>query len=166
MPSFYIKQKIFSLVDNYVVYDQQGNEVFKVAGRFFSIPKKLDIFSQATNQVIYTLQWKLLRLLPTFLLLDGYGNQVAVIRKRFSLLRPVIDIESSFGSFTLEGEIFAHQFQLIQNGFVKASIAKKWFSLGDAYELDIQANENVEFYVALLISIDQAIHEQKNAHHS
>ena len=164
MPQFYIQQKIFTLVDSYAVYNQAGSEIYRVKSRFFAIPKQIDIYN-SSDQVLYTLRKQLFRFLPTFTLLDGGGNEVAAIRKRFTFFRPVIDIESSLGSFTIEGELFAHHFQLFQDGLLKASISKRWFSLGDAYELDISDSDNIEFYVALLISIDQAVHEQKSNRH-
>lgn len=163
MKSLYLKQRIFTIVDKYFVYDEAGREVYKIEGQFLSIPKRQTIYD-ASGKELFTLRRVIFTLMPAFVLYDPSGKELAVIRKRFTLFHHQIDIESDFGSFSIAGDFLSHDFTILKEGRQIVRMHKKWLSWGDAYEIQIDDGENQAFVCALVIAVDQAIHEQSGTH--
>ncbi len=157
----YLKQKIFSFADRYKVYDEKQNVVYHCEGKLFSIAHRIDVFDSVKNQQLFTLRRRLFRLMQTYVLTDPQGNEVAQIRRRFSFFKPKIDIEGKFGSLTIDGDLFAHHFSIIQDGTTVVDFSKKWIAWGDSYEITIHPDENTGFFVALVIMIDNALHDNR-----
>jgi uncharacterized protein YxjI len=168
MSQFYLKQRVFSIVDNYVVYDGAQTPLYQIQGQFLSLPKRHEITNARTGELLYTLKRPLLSLLPRFELIDAAGDQVATIQKMLSLFVSRIEISSNFGEYTVRGDVFAHDFQIEKEGLVIVEVHKKWLSWGDVYEIAIEDNQNQEFLLAMVVAIDQAMHENRGssgAHH-
>jgi len=50
----------------------------------------------------------------------------------------------------------------MKNGVPVAVVSKKFFSFSDTYGVDIADNENHAFILALVIVIDQVLHDNEN----
>ncbi|MFT5871261.1 MAG: hypothetical protein ACI8WT_000179 [Clostridium sp.] len=50
---FYIREKVFSIGDNFNIKDVSGNDVFNVMGKIFSIGNKLRIYDMDNNEIVY-----------------------------------------------------------------------------------------------------------------
>jgi uncharacterized protein YxjI len=158
--NFYIKEKIFSISDKFSIMDVSGNDVFKVEGKIFSIGNKLRIYDDYNNEVVF-IEQKLLKLLPEYSIYLN-GNYAAKVKKQFTFFSNKFDIESNMGNYEIEGDFLAHDFSIVKNGSVVAQINKKWLSFGDTYEIDISEEENYAFILAMVIVIDQVLHDNKN----
>lgn len=158
--NFYIKEKIFSIGDKFSIMDVSGNDVFKVEGKIFSIGNKLRIYDAYNNEVVF-IEQKLFKLLPEYSIYLN-GNYAAKVKKQFTFFSNKFDIESNMGNYEIEGDFFAHDFSIVKNGNVVAQINKKWLSFGDTYEIDINEEENYAFILAMVIVIDQVLHDNKN----
>ncbi|MCF7925585.1 MAG: LURP-one-related family protein [Candidatus Izimaplasma sp.] len=157
---FYIKQKVFSLKDNFSVYNDSENTVYTVEGKFFSLKNKLTLKTPSGEDVLYS-EKKVFSLRPTYFIYDLNGTQIAKIRQRFSF-RPKFDVSIYHDSLTVQGSLFAHSFTVESERGIEASVTKKIISFGDSYEIDIQAPDNQEIYLFLVIVLDQVLHEQQN----
>lgn len=158
---FYIKEKVFSIGDNFSIFDESGNEVFYVKGQVFSLGNKLRIYDERHKELIY-MEQKIFSLMPQYTIY-GETNALATIRKKVTFLSHKFMIDSIYGDFTVDGDFMAHDFSIIKNGTKRcASIIKKWFSFGDSYEINIADDENIPFMLALVIVIDQVLHDNKN----
>ncbi|WP_040213700.1 LURP-one-related/scramblase family protein [Clostridium polynesiense] len=158
---FYIKEKLFSLGDSFVIWNQQDEEAFYVKGQVFSFGNKLRLYDKYNNELIY-IEQKVFSLMPEYNIYAG-NNLLANIRKKVRLFSHSFNIESLYGSFNIEGDYTAHDFSVIKNSSKNAaSLSKKWFSFGDTYEIYIADDENIPFMLALVIVIDQAIHDKNN----
>jgi uncharacterized protein YxjI len=157
---FYINERIFSLGDNFIIKDVSGNEVFNVEAKIFSMGNKLKIYDMNNNELVY-IEQKLFKFLPEY---DIYlnGNYAAKVKKEFTFFSNRFDIESNMGNYEIEGDFFAHDFFITKNGSTTAEINKRWVSWGDAYEININEQENYAFILALVIVIDQVLHDNKN----
>lgn len=165
MIQYYLKQKVFSLRDRYKIFDLNQNELFHVEGKLFSFVHKKDFYENQGNLHLFTLTRRLFRLLPVYDLSSPEGEMLATIRKRFTVFVKKLDITGRFGDYTIEGDIFAHNFQVIQNGKVIVDVQKKWISWGDTYEISIFEEEHKEFLLALVIMIDDCMHERNGQGH-
>ncbi len=146
----YIKQKVFSLGERFTVKDEYGNDRYFIDGEFFSIPKRFHIYHANGKHLLY-LQAKLFSFLPTY---EIFRNQTvaASITKEFSFFHPRYRIDGS--PFSVEGDIFDHEYSILRDGTPCAQISKEWFTWGDSYMLNNFGNEDEEMLLAILIVID------------
>jgi uncharacterized protein YxjI len=159
MKTLYLKQKALSFTDRYKVFDEKQKVVYHCEGQFFSFSHKMDLYDTLTNKPLFTLKKKIFSFLPTYQLFNPQGEEVATIHKRFTILKHKLDIESKFGQFTIDGDFLGHAFTISANGKNVATFVKKWISWGDSYEIQIYPEENLEFYVALVLMIDNCLHD-------
>ena len=156
---FYIREKIFSIGDSFSIKDVSGNDVFNVEEKIFSFGNKLRIYDMNNNEIVY-IEQKLFKLLPEYNIYLS-GNYAAKVKKEFTLFSNKFHIESNMGNYEIEGDFFAHDFSIVKNGSIVAQINKKWLSWGDTYEIVINEEENYAFTLAMVIVIDQVLHDNK-----
>ncbi|NLN40539.1 MAG: hypothetical protein GX160_00825 [Clostridiales bacterium] len=157
---FIVRQKIFSFGDNFTIKDEYGREHFIVKGKVFSFGDKLRIYDMAGHELYY-IEQKLFRLLPEYTIYQS-GQPVARVKKEFTFFRPKFNITSTMGNFTIEGNFLGMDFSIKKNGRLVAQVSKRWFSLSDTYGVDITEDEDYGFLIALVIVIDQVIHDNNN----
>ncbi|MDO9628580.1 MAG: LURP-one-related family protein [Acholeplasmataceae bacterium] len=165
MKHFYLKQKVFSLTDRYKVFDENQNVVYYVKSKVFSIHRKMKFIDQSNDEVIYNFKRKLFYIMPNYLMLDANLNQIALVKRKFSFFRPKVFVEKEGMNFNIEGDYFAHSFQVFNGMEEVASVTKKWLSWGDSYQITIHDDKNDVFYLALVILIDSMFHDNKNKRH-
>ncbi|CAF0796247.1 unnamed protein product [Adineta ricciae] len=163
---YQIREKIFSLGDNFKIKDESGQDVYTVRSKLFSFGDKLILEDMAGNGLVKIRQ-ELMHLHPTFNLLSARSGdsdrQLAVVKKKFTFLRQKFTIDSVYGEYSLEGlDIFAHSFTLMKNGQTVAIVNKKFFSLSDTYGVEIAGNEDHAFVLSLIIILDQIIYDKHN----
>ncbi len=162
MKHFYLKQKVFSLTDRYKVFDDNQNIIFHVKSKAFSIRNKMKFIDQSNDMVVYNFRRKLFRIMPVYEMLDADLNVIATVRRKFAFFRPKVLVEKEGMSFNIEGNYYAHSFQIFNDANEVASVTKKWLSWGDSYQISINDDRNEAFYLALVILIDRMFHERKN----
>jgi uncharacterized protein YxjI len=161
MQQFYLKQKVFSFTDRYKVYDANQNVVYHCEGHFMSFSHRMDFFATASKKLLFTIRKQIFSLLPVYHLTSADGKEVATVRKRFTLLKQKLDIESIYGNYTIEGDFLAHAFTILSGDSQVVDFQKKWLSWGDSYEIAVHSDQNQEFFVALVVMIDDCLHNDK-----
>ncbi|NLA85559.1 MAG: hypothetical protein GX854_13855 [Clostridiales bacterium] len=157
---FAVKQRIFSFGDRFTITDEFGNEHFTVVGKVFSLGDKLRIYNMAGDELYY-IEQKLFRFLPEYTIYQ-YGQPMATVKKEFTFFRPRFNITSTLGNFTIEGNFLGMDFSILRNGRTAAQVSKRWFSFSDTYGVDIADGEDYGFILALVIVIDQVIHDNNH----
>jgi uncharacterized protein YxjI len=154
-----IRQRIFSFGDNFIIRDEYDKARFEVRGRVFSFGDKLKIYDMVDNELVY-IEQEMFHLLPRYnIYLEG--SFAASVKKELSFFRPSFIIESSMGNYTIDGDIFAHEFEVLKDGRQVAYVSKGWFTLSDSYGADIADGENQAFMLAMVIVIDQILYDKK-----
>ncbi|WP_066826383.1 LURP-one-related/scramblase family protein [Clostridium tepidiprofundi] len=157
---YQIREKIFSFGDDFTIKDEFGNDVFIVKGKVFSLGDKLGIYDMNGSEVVY-IEQKLFKFLPEYNIYL-YDEHAARVKKEFTFFRPRFNIESNMGDYVIEGDVFSLNFEILKNGVPIAIVSKKFFSFSDTYGVDISDNENHAFILALVIVIDQVLHDSNN----
>lgn len=154
----YIKQKIFSFKDKYDIYDANENVIFDVVSELFTIGAKLHL-NNRSGQEEYYIKKKITFFLARY---EIYRHNVlcATISQEFSFFRSKLNVNSSLGNFEIQGNFMSMDYEISKNGQYFGSIHKKWLSWGDSYELDIPDAENAGFMCALVIAIDNCLHNE------
>lgn len=155
-----IRQRIFSFGDNFTILDGNETPRFIVRGKVFSLGDKLALEDLNGNTLFY-IEQKLFKFLPEYSIFQN-NIEVAKVKKEFTFFKPRFNIESNFGQYEMEGDVFSHNFQILKSGRIVAEVSKEWFSFSDTYGAEISDSENQGFLLALIIVIDQVIHDNKN----
>ena len=156
----YIKQRIFSIVNKYDIYDEQENVVYDVDSELFTIGAKLHL-KDINGQELYYIKKKLTFLLAQYEIYKD-NDLCATVNQELSLFHAKLNVDSSFGKFDISGDFMSMDYEISRNGQYFGSIHKKWLSWGDSYELDIPDEENAGFLCALVVAIDNCLHNDKN----
>lgn len=152
-----IKQKVFSWGDKFTVYDEAGNERYKVEGEVFSLGKKLHLLDLSGNELAYIHQ-KVLSLLPRFFVTIN-GEEVAEIKAKFSILKPKYDILGL--DWKVEGNFTGHEYAVYAEEGPVVEISKQWFTWGDTYVLNVPDSKNEVPALAVVLAIDAVMSQQR-----
>jgi uncharacterized protein YxjI len=145
-----IKQRVFSWTDRFRVWDEDDRDRYFVEGEFFSFGKKLHI-TDLDGQDVALIQQKVFSFLPRFFVwVDGV--QVAEIVKEFTFFHPRYTIDGL--GWNVEGDFFAHDYSISQDGREIVTIHKEWLTWGDCYVLDIADPKDTVTALAVVLAID------------
>lgn len=154
---YQIRQKVFSFGDNFTIKGENDEPRFIVRGRVFSLGDKLTLEDLNGNELFY-IEQRIFKLLPEYHIYQN-GMEAAMVKKEFTFFKPRFHIESRYGNFDVEGDVFGYNFRVLKNGRTVAAVNKKWFAFSDTYGVEVEDGENQAFMLALVIVIDQVIHD-------
>lgn len=156
----YIQQKVLSLKQKYDITDENQLAHYHIESKLVSLGRQLTICDAQGNEVAFVKQ-KLATVMPKFAVEIG-GTEVARICKKFSIMKPKYEIEGC--NWTIEGDYFSHDYNILENGTIIAAIHKKWLSWGDAFELDIADGADEVMALAVILAIDAVMDSQSDTH--
>lgn len=154
---YVVKQRVFSFGDNFTIKDEAGNDCFVVKGKVFTFGDKLSMYDMYGQELVY-IEQRLFRFLPEYSIYYR-GQLYATVKKEFTFFKPKFNIQSYVGNHTIQGEFFNLDFSIFKEGRHVATVSKKWLSWGDTYSVDIAEDEDHAFILALVIVIDQVLHD-------
>lgn len=146
----YLKQKVFSWKDKFTVKDSEGNDKYYVECKLISLGKKLSIQDMNENEVAFVRQ-KLVALTPKFFV-DIDDKEVAQIVKKITLFKPKYIVKGL--GWEVKGDLFSHDYTVIDGERPIVSIHKKWMAWGDTFELDIEDDKDEVVALAVVLAID------------
>jgi uncharacterized protein YxjI len=156
-----IRQKMFSIGDDFWIENQEGDRVFKVDGKALRLRKTL-FFEDMNGNKLCKIQERLLAIKDTMVVEDPEGHQMAVIKK--GLIAPLGDhwtVTVRGGpDLDVQGNILDHEYSIMQRRNKIAEVSKKWLSLTDTYGVEIDAGQNDILILALAIAIDMMSHDE------
>jgi uncharacterized protein YxjI len=155
-----VRQKIFSFGDNFTIRDENGNDCYMVKGKVFTFGDKLRIFDMQGNELVY-IEQKLFRFLPEYKIYY-LGQLYATVKKEFTLFRPRFQINGVHAQYRAEGNFWAMDFNILRDGRLAAQVSKRWFAWADTYGVDISNEEDPVFMLALVIVLDQVLHDNNH----
>ena len=144
------KQRLFSWLDSYDVYDEAGNTVYTVKGQL-SWGHCLKIFD-AWNREVGTVKEKIFTWRPQFEMYLG-DRYVGCIRKEFTLFRPQFTVDCS--GWQVQGEIFEWDYTVLDAALRQvATVSKEVLHWTDTYVLDIADSADALGVLMLVLAID------------
>ena len=154
-----IRQKMFSIGDDFWIENQDGEKVYKADGKILRIRKTL-VFEDAQGKKLGQIQQRLLTIRDTMVVEGPDGKEIAVIKK--ALIAPFRDrwsVKVKDGeNLEVQGNIFDHEYTIKQGRNKVAEISKKWFSFTDTYGVEIDPGQNHILVLAVAIAIDMMAH--------
>lgn len=102
---------------------------------------------------------KVLALTPKYFI-EIPGQDECELVGEFKLLKQSYRLEGG-PPWHLEGNFLEHKYTLSDNGRTVMSIARKWFSWGDSYELDIPNPDDELMSLCIALIIDCIIDQER-----
>jgi uncharacterized protein YxjI len=153
-----MRQKLFTLTDDYNITDAEGKDIYYVDGQLLSLGKKLSFQDMAQKELAF-IQQKLLNWGPTYEIWHD-GELEAVVKKElFTFFHCVFHVdEPGHDALTAEGNFSDHEYVFTRAGQQVAAVSKQWFTFADTYGVDVSESEDPVLMLACTVVIDEACH--------
>jgi len=146
----YIKQKVFSFTDRFIVKDEKEEDKYFVEGEMFSMGHKLHIYDISHKEVGYIRQ-KLFTFMPKFEIIIN-GIVIGDLIKKFTFINQSYYLDGT--DLRLTGDFWAHDYTLYQGEYDVMTMSKEWFTWGDSYVLNISDQIDEILCLAIVLAID------------
>jgi uncharacterized protein YxjI len=144
------KQRIFSWLDSYDIYDENGNTVYTVKSKL-AWGHCLKIYDSFDRE-IGTVRQRVVTFLPKFEVYLG-DEYLGCITKEFALFKPRYDID--YNGWHIEGNFWEWDYEIVDgSGEQVAVISKELFHLSDTYVIDVPNPENALTALMFVLAID------------
>jgi uncharacterized protein YxjI len=156
-----IRERIFSIGDDFWVTDEQGTKVFLVDGKALRLRETLEL-KDGSGNVLATVRKKLIAMRDT-MEIERNGAVVATVRKAIiSPLhhRSVVDL-SDGGELEAVGNILDKEFEIRSGGQPLARISRSWFTLRDTYGVDVAPGEDEVLLLCVAVALDRIHHDEE-----
>ena len=156
----YIKQKVFSWGDKFSIFDEFQNEIHYVEGEPISLGKKLHLYGSKYDDEECYIHQKAFSLLPRYFIDIPDKPEIEVL-KEFKLFKQEYTVDPI--GWKIEGDFFAHTYEITHHGELVAAVAKQWLAWGDTYEIEIIHDEDEIAVLALILVIDAVLQDSASA---
>lgn len=143
------KQRFFSWLDSYDIYDENDMTVFTVKGEL-SLGHRLNIFDR-NGQHVGTVKEKLLTFLPRFELESG-GRYLGSLCKELTFLKPRYVLD--FNGWTVQGSFTEWDYAIYGGGREIAVITKQLWNWTDTYVIDVADSRDTLCALMVVLAID------------
>ncbi len=143
------KQRFFSWLDSYDIYDESGNTLFTVEGKL-SWGHCLHILDK--NGVhVGTVKEEIFTFLPAFELYEG-EQYIGRIKKEFSFFKPSFCMEC--GDWSVKGDWFEWDYEITDPKGTVAVVSKELFQFTDTYVIDLSDPRDALHALMVVLAID------------
>lgn len=158
---FVLKQKFWSLGEDFVIKDDQENDRYVVDGAVFSFGDKLSIRDMAGNEVAFISQ-RLLSWGPSYEIhRPGHGT-TEVSKEHFTFFYCKFAVDGPGDEdYEASGDFLDHEYGFKRGGDTVATVTKRWFTFTDSYGIEIADSEDPVLLLATAVVIDLVCHDEK-----
>jgi uncharacterized protein YxjI len=157
---YVMKQKVWSLGDDYTIRDAEGNDVFLVDGKVFSLGHKLSFQDMEARELAFISQ-KLLSFRPTY---ELYRNDAlfATVQKDFTFFRDhfTVDVPGP-NDYEVSGNFMDYEYVFRRQASEVAVVSKRFLAFSDTYGVDIVDGEDDITILATAVVIDLVLDAQQ-----
>jgi uncharacterized protein YxjI len=155
-----MREKMFSIGDDYWIEDDNGEKVFKVDGKALRVRDTL-IIEDRSGAELLKVQEKKLHVRDT-MEIERDGHTVAKVKK--ALITPLrerfsIDVEGG-EDMEAKGNIVDHEYKIERGGDKVAEVSKRWFRIRDTYGIEIDSGQDDVLILAVTVCIDRMTHDR------
>jgi uncharacterized protein YxjI len=154
---YVIRERFFSIGDDFDVLDEHGDKVFHVDGKVLSLRGKVSIEDLDGNELALVHR-HLVALRPTYEIRIG-GEKAAEVRKKlFTPFRDkfTIDVPGP-DDLEMRGDLLNHEYTIERGGEEVAAVSKRWLTIRDTYAVRITAGQDPLLIIASVLALDLAL---------
>jgi uncharacterized protein YxjI len=158
---YQVKEKVFSIGDDFWVTDEQGNDVFLVDGKALRLRQTFEL-KDSSGRVAVTIRKKLVALRDS-MEIERDGTVIATVRK--ALISPLhhrstVELASG-GELEAVGNILDKEFEIQSGGMVLARISRAWFRVRDTYGVETAPGQDDALLLAVAVCLDRIHHDEQ-----
>lgn len=158
---YVIRERFFSIGDDFDVLDEHGNKVFHVDGKVLSVRNRV-VIEDPAGQEVATLHRHLVSLRPTYEIRIG-GEKAAEVRKKlFTPFREkfTIDVPGP-DDLEMKGDLLDHEYVIERGGEEVAAVSKRWLTIRDTYAVQVTAGVEPLLIIGAVLALDLALERDK-----
>ncbi|WCG37185.1 LURP-one-related family protein [Aerococcus urinaeequi] len=149
----YMKQKLFSLKQDFNIYDHNQTPLFRVSGKLFSVGRQLRIYDALTNEELAYVKESPFRFLTHLKVYKG-NDYIATIQQKMTLFKTKMTIEDI--GWTIQGDFLGWQYVITdEKNQTIAEVKAKMLSWSDTFEITIDDTQVDPIIVlAIILAVD------------
>lgn len=155
----YMKQKVFSWSNRFIVWDEAGAECYRVEGEVFTLGHKLHIYDAVTGEEVAYIAEELMHWMHTFAVWQNEKLVTRIVQK-FTWFRPRYILEGT--DWEIEGDVWSHDYCITAGGRDVAAIRKEWFTWGDSYCLEADRADDALIALCIALTVDCVLARQSS----
>lgn len=157
----YMKQKVFSLKQDFNIYDHNQTPLFRISGKLFSLGRQLRIYDALTDEELAYVKETPFRLL-TQLKIYRDNDYVATIQQKLTFFKTKMAIQDL--GWTIEGDFLDWHYVIKDADHQTiAEVEAKLLSWSDTFEITIDDTEVDPIVVlAIILAIDTIRDKQQS----
>ena len=160
---YVIRERFFSIGDDFDVLDEHGTKVFHVDGKVLSLRNKV-VIEDPSGQEVASVHRHLVAMRPTYEITIG-GEKAAEVRKKlFTPFRErfTIDVPGP-DDLEIRGDLLDHEYVIDRDGQEVATVSKRWLTVRDTYAVQISPGVEPLLILCSVLALDLAFaREQEN----
>lgn len=168
MKTYFIQQKLMAANEKYHIYDSNNKPCLEVlanglmafldnlCGSVFSFGHK--IYIKNLDGIEFAIINK-----RTGFLMEKYdvfcgGKNIASIKRQMKAFKPKFLISTDTDDYVINGDVMGRRFTISNRELEVAKVKKTTFDITDKYEINIFEDDNDELFLAMVIAMDNSIH--------
>jgi len=162
---YVIREKFFSIGDDFDVLDEHGAKLLHVDGKVLSVRNKVVIEDPAGNEVA-SVHRHLVALRPTYEITIG-GEKAAEVRKKlFTPFREsfTIDVPGP-DDLEMKGDLLDHEYVIERGGVEVAAVSKRWLTIRDTYAVQVADGVDPLLVIGSVLALDLAMERDEKKKH-
>jgi uncharacterized protein YxjI len=154
---YVIRERFFSIGDDFDILDEHGTKVLHVDGKVFSVRNRV-VIEDLSGAELASVHRHLVAMRPTYEIRIG-GEKAAEVRKK--LFTPfhdkfTIDVPGP-DDLEMRGELLDHEYTIEQGGREVAAVSKRWLTVRDTYAVQVAAGQDPLLVIASVLALDLAL---------
>jgi len=157
---YQMRERMFSIGDDFWIEDSDGERVYKVNGKALRIRQTL-VFEDPDGNELLKIQERKLSVRDK-MAIERDGDTVATVRKAIvGPFRERFKAELESGAeYEIKGNFVDHEYEFKRDGSEVAKVSKRWFRVRDTYGVEVAGGEDDVLVLAVTVAIDQMTHDR------
>ena len=156
---YQMREKMFSIGDDYWIENSRGERVFKVDGTAQRIRETL-ILEDPDGDELCKIQEKKMRVRDTMEIERGDDVVATVKKAMISPLRQRYSVDVRGGDdLDVHGNIVDHEYTVERGGDKVAEVSKRWFRVRDTYGIEVAPGQDDALILAVSVCLDRMSHD-------
>jgi len=160
--TYIMKQKFWTLHDEFIIRSDNQKPLFHIKGKLFSIGDKLS-FRDMNGQELAYISEQVISLLKRYRIYKADGS-FAVIRKDLTLFNDKFTIKvDNEKTYLVKGNFWDLEYSFYRQGRLVGIVSKKLVSLNDTYTIQLARGEDDVLLLASAVVIDMIKSDEESS---
>jgi uncharacterized protein YxjI len=158
---FVIRERFFSIGDDFDVLDEHGQKVYHVDGKVFSLRNRV-VIEDLNGDEVASVHRHLVAMRPTYEVRIGGEKAAEVKKKLFTPFRDkfVIDVPGP-DDLTMQGDLLDHEYEVELGGAKVAEVSKRWLTIRDTYAVEVSPGVEPLLIIGAVLALDLAMEREE-----